>query len=76
MSSISSSSKEFIIIAGIAIYLFLSPNVQGLILSNADRYESFVINMRNLDFTKYLGDLWFLGAIKREIKKPAFGTFG
>lgn len=34
-----------------------------LILSNADRYESFVINMRNLDFTKYLGDLWFLGAI-------------
>lgn len=34
-----------------------------LILSNADRYESFVFNMRNLDFTKYLGDLWFLGAI-------------
>ena len=34
-----------------------------LVLQNTDRYESFVINMRNLNFTEYLGDLWFLGVI-------------
>lgn len=34
-----------------------------LVLQNTDRYESFVINMRDLNFTEYLGDLWFLGVI-------------
>lgn len=34
-----------------------------LVLQNTDRYESFVINIRNLNFTEYLGDLWFLGVI-------------
>lgn len=34
-----------------------------LVLRNSDRYESFVINMRNLRFPEHLSDLWFFGVV-------------